>query len=90
LREADAYRTKPMGISEKKKPIKIDSRNNGSRTSRPDREPTRVYPDANKPWSPFEEQVAILEVEGGLSCAEAVRSVKKNARLIVEITAPRD
>jgi hypothetical protein len=82
LREADPYRyrTKPVGTSENKKPTKIDSRNNGSRTSRPDREPTRVYPDADKPWSPFEEQVAWLEVEGGLSRAEAVRSVKKTMR----------
>ncbi len=38
------------------------------------------YSDANKPWSPFEEQVAILEVEGGLSRAEAVRSVKQTKR----------
>ena len=80
LREADPYRTKPMGTSGNRKPTKIDSRNSGSRTSRPDREPTRVYPDANRPWSPFEEQVAWLEVEGGLSRAEAVRSVKKTMR----------
>ena len=79
-READPYRTKPTGISEKKKPIEIETYNDRSRLSRPTRTPERRYPDANKPWSPFEEQVAILEVDGGLSRAEAVRSVKRTMR----------
>jgi AAA domain len=79
-RGADPDRFKPAGKSENKKPIKIESADDGSPLSRTTRKPARRYPDANRPWSPFEEQVAILEVEGGLSRADAVRSVKKTMR----------
>ena len=76
-RGANPDRIKPVKKSESKKPIKIESDGDDWRRSR---KPERRYPDADMPWSPFEEQVAILEVEGGLSRAEAVRSVKKTMR----------
>jgi hypothetical protein len=67
---------KQVGTSGNKNPAPNNSRNGHSRPSRL----AHLLPKPNLSSSEFEEQVAILEVEGRLSRAEAARTVRESLR----------